>query len=255
MPQPWLLNLWACNPYVQDTDREVALSQEALGVNVQTVPDQVVAVALPGEDQANYSTEDWFVSLTQVWPEVAPVIPTGKQILMSDTDAVLAFANARRPSDKQRTKPECFDYAHYQLDKAGFRPTNSPAVTHDSLYLILEYPEGEFFRTEVQVEQMADAVDYIKGALLAGMPILVGLRLRLYGRRPNDRKKTPYVEPTNHYVVIVAMGQDQHGCYFGYFDYSHRYKEEDRLYLQPTLMMSKLDNLRNLSELRRSQSR
>src|SRR5262245_36847014 len=118
MPQPWLFNIWACNPYAAEPEREAALSQEALGVNFLTTPDQIVAQSLPGTDQANYSPEDWAISLTEVWPDVTNLIPESDHVFASDSDKVLAWVNKHRPEDKQRSELHCFDYAHYQLRKA-----------------------------------------------------------------------------------------------------------------------------------------
>ena len=209
---------------------------------------------MPIGDEVNYSLADWAASLTVDWPTVANVIPKNLHVFESDNQAVLDFVNARLAADKQRTSLQCFDYAHYQVHVAGFRPSGPPATSPDSILVLHEYAEDGRVRSELQVEAMVQAVEYIKAALLAETPVLIGVRIDGFAERPNDRDSTPYVEPTNHFVVAVGMGRDDAGPYISYFDYSHPQREYDRLYLQPNLMLESITS-RVLTEVRRSRAR
>lgn len=210
MPLPWLFNQWACNPFAAEPDRNAAVDQEALGIRFQTRPEDIVAMPLePVGDEAEYSPADWYASLTADWPEVANVIPKSLHVFKSDEQEVKDFVNARLPPDQQRTSIECFHYAWYQLDRAGYGPSGPPALSDDSILVLREYAEPDGVRSELQVEAMVKAVDYLKSSLLLETPVLIGVRLKLFEARPNNRRSTPYIEPTNHYVVAVGMGRDE----------------------------------------------
>lgn len=256
MPLPWLFNQWACNPFAAEPDRNAAVDQEALGIRFQTRPEDIVATPLaPVGDEADYSPAEWYASLTADWPEVANVIPKSLHVFKSDETEVLEFVNGSLPQDKQRTSLQCFHYAWYQLHVAGFRPTGPPALSDDSMLVLREYAEPDGVRTELQVEAMVEAVQYVKSSLLLETPVLIGVRLKLFEARPNNRRSTPYIEPTNHFVVVVGMGQDETGYYISFFDYYHEQDSDDRLYLGPELLMESAFGFRTLTEVRRSRPR
>jgi hypothetical protein len=256
VPLPWLLNPWACNPFAAEPDRDAALTIEALGINFQTRPEDIVATPLASVgDEVNYSTADWYASLTADWPTVANVIPKSMHVLKRDERKVLDFVNANLAEDTKRTFLQCFDYAHYQVYIAGFRPSGPPALSTESILVLHEYATENGVRTELQAAAMVQAIEYLKTALLAETPVLVGVRLSTYQPRPNDRKSTPYIEPTNHFVVVVGMGRDGGNHYLSFFDYYHEQDDTDRLYLKADLMMESTGGFRALTEVRRSRSR
>ena len=255
MPLPWLFNQWACNPFAAEPERDAAVDLEAMGINFQTRPEDIVATPLaPVGDEADYSPADWYASLTADWPTVANVIPKSLHVLKSDETEVLAFVNASLPQGQQRTSLQCFHYAWYQLHAAGFRPSGPPALSDDSLLVLHEYAEPDGVRSELQVEKMVEAVEYLKSSLLLETPVLVGLRLKLFEKWPNDRKSTPYIEPTNHFVVVVGMGQDDAGYYVSFFDYYHEQDADDRMYPGPELLMETKFGFRTITEVRRSRA-
>jgi hypothetical protein len=256
MPTPWLFNQWACNPFAAEPDRDAALTIDAMGIAFETTPEDVVVTPLaPAADEPRYSVSDWYASLTADWPTVANVIPKSQHVFKSDEPDVLAFVNGSLAEDQQRTSLQCFDYANYQIYVAGYRPSGPPAVSPESLLVVHEYPGPDGVRTELQLEAMVEAVEYLKATLLAETPVLIGIRLKLFQARPNERRSTPYIEPTNHFVVAVGMGRDERGPYVSFFDYYHEHAERDRLYLQPSLLMNSAGDFRTLTEVRRSRSR
>jgi hypothetical protein len=201
------------------------------------------------------SAAEWHRSLTSDWPEVAPVVPAADQIQESDFTEVLDWVNLTREPDKQRTSLHCFDYAHYQVWEAGYAVSGPAHASPTTLLVLLEFPDGPGVRTEVQTETMVEAVTYIKDTLQAGTPVLIGLRLNLFDSRPNERRSTPFVEPTNHFVVAVGMGTDDEGPFISYYDYMHGFARRDRLYLRADLTMSSSGDYRHLTEVRRSTRR
>ena len=73
-------------------------------------------------------------------------------------------------------------------------------------------------------------------------------------------KSTWFVEPTNHFVVIVGMDTDNYGNpYFQYYDYYFHPDSVDgracRLFLQPTLKLERTDREVVLAEVRRTMKR
>jgi hypothetical protein len=254
MPQPWLLNLWACNPFAAEPDRNAALAIEAMGISFETSPDDLTSSPLVTVGGEVNSIADWSASLTADWPTVANVIPKDLHVFESHSQEVLDFVNARLGANEQRVSLECFHYAQYQLYLAGFRPSGPPAASPETILVLHEYVEAGRRRTEVQAEPMVRAVEYLKAALLAETPVMIGVRIDGFEPRPNDWKSTPYIEPTNHFVVAVGMGHDDLGPYLSFFDYSHRQRDYDRFYLQPNLIMESPTG-RVLTEVRRSRAR
>ena len=253
MPLPWLFNQWACNPFAAEPGRDAAVDQEALGISFDTRLEDIVATPLePAGDEASYSTADWYASLTADWPTVANVIPKSLHVFKSDEQEVKDFVNRGLPPDEQRTSLQCFHYAWYQLDRAGFAPSGPPALSDQSMLVLHEYAGPDGIRSELQVEVMVKAVEYLKSSLLLETPVLIGVRLKLFDRRPNERRSTPYIEPTNRFVVAVGMGQDDVGYYVSFFDYYHEQDTGDRLYLGPDLLMESQSGYRTLTEVRRS---
>ncbi len=258
MPQPWLFNQWACSPWATEVGRRTAADTEATSVLPPIRPEDIRQA---GTDDGitpgfpSISAAEWQQSLTADWPDKAPVIPLADQIQDADFTEVLDWVNSTRAAENQKSALQCFDYAHYQVWEAGYAISGPGHASPTTLLVLLEYPDGPGVRTEVQTETMVEAVSYLKDRLQAGTPVLIGLRLRLFEERPNERRSTPYIEPTNHFVVAVGMGTDDEGFYISFFDYMHGFAERDRLYLRPDLTMTNSGDYRHLTEVRRSTRR
>jgi hypothetical protein len=255
MPLPWLFNEWGCNPFSPEPERDVAVDSRQFGGSRPPSLADVLNPPAPVKDPADYSTDDWYDTLTVDWQPVPNVIPDEKHVYREDAEAVRNFVNRHRAPDKQKTSLQCFDYANYQIHVQEFRPSGPAALSEDTLMVVHEYRESGGVRSEVQVFATVEAVGYLKAALLEGTPVLVGLRLNDWDARPNERKSTPFVEPTNHFVVVVGMGDDTNGKYFSFFDYSHAQRDEDRLYLRPSLLIMSNDDWLTLTEVRHSYPR
>jgi hypothetical protein len=258
MPQPWLFNQWACSPWATEVDREAAVDTEATSVLPPLTKEDIQAANRDDGIQPGFpsiSPAEWQRSLTANWTDVAAVIHATDQIQESDFTEVLDWVNSTRDADKQRSSLHCFDYAHYQVWDAGFGVSGPGHVSPTTLLVLLEFPDGPGVRTQIQTETMVEAVTYMKEMLQAGTPVLIGLRLRLFEERPNERRSTPYIEPTNHFVVAVGMGTDDEGPFISFYDYSHGFARRDRLYLRPDLTMTNSGDYRHLTEVRRSTRR
>lgn len=267
MSLPWLFNQWACNAFTGEPERNAAVDTARLGgVATPSLADVLTPPPL-AKDPADYSTEDWFNTLTADWPTVDNVIPSDKHIYWTHTEDVRTFVNRyKTEGEEPRTKLQCYDYVDYQLHVMDFRPSGPFAEDRDTIMVLYEYEipgDRTRLRTELQVLPTIKAVKYLKEALQDGTPIVIGMRLNAWplswplreGPRPNERRSTPFIEPTNHFVVAVGMGEDENGKYVSFFDYHHDQEEGDRLYLKPSLFMESSNNQRTLTEVRLSTAR
>ena len=257
MPLPFFVNLWACNPWIAEPERDAAQSQHTLATDPPPVPEAVTpAPPAPAEPGAEftYSTADWFQSLSESWEPKAAIIPTDQHVGGAKAHDVAAFVG-------KEGKLQCFDYAAYQLHVAGHRTTSRPSRDAHNFQILIEHrqPDGSLLE-EVQLPEAIEAVLYIKEVLHQDIPVLVGICLKYYEPRPNDVASTPFVEPTNHYVVIVGMDTTDYGDpYFQYYDYRFHPDGVDgqhcRLYLKPTMKLESLDGRVKLAEVRRTMKR
>ncbi len=258
MPLPFFVNLWACNPWVAEPERDAAQSQHALAPDLPPITDVVAPApqAPPAEPEAEftYSTEDWYRSLSETWPAKAAVITADQHVGGSMAQDVAAFVG-------KEGKLQCFDYAAYQMHVAGFRTTGRPSRDARNFQVLIEHrqPDGSLLDA-VQLPETIEAVQYLKEVLHQDIPVLVGICLKYYSPRPNNVESTPFVEPTNHYVVIVGMDTADHGePYFEYYDYRFRPGspggQRCRLYLKSTMRVESLDGGVVLAEVRRTMAR
>lgn len=265
MPRSLFADIWALNPWAAEPERDAALAPSLRSV---LVPPEPLVVAPPGPPptqprtwlpETTYDTEDWFRSLVRHWEPKAPVIPPELHVDHSMNVEVGQFVNRHvAEGGVKREKLHCFDYANYQLHRAGFMTGGRPSSDPHSLQVLIEYPEAGELVEEVQVSETLEAVHYIREALHQGTPVLVGICIKTYSPRPNNVKSTPFVEPTNHFVVIVGMDKDEKGVYFRYYDYYFQpvsEAEKTRLYLMPTLKLEWLYSGVMLAEVRRSAPR
>lgn len=240
MTTPWLVNLWGCNVWEKEPDRAVATDQESYGGSwFQTVA-ATAPTPLPPDDLPSAAAHAR--DLIATWPTVAPVISEALHVTERLDPDILKFVNSRlAPGQQPRTHLECFHRAVYQLHLAKFGQTGPPISNPRNFQLVVEMiPNSLDERYDViDVAATLGAVLYLHEALSQGIPVLLGIRLTLFKERPNDKSATPdRVEPTNHFVVAVGLGQDEHGSYVSYYDYQHSPSPDDRFYLNETLSLT-----------------
>lgn len=262
MPLPWLVNQWACSQFGAEPERDAAVDAGLYGTPSPPSLAPWIPAPEPVKNPDDYTTADWKASLVADWPDVSSVIPSDKQVFKAHDSDVLQFLKDSYGTVKLPDQIQCFDRANYQLHLAEYRPSGPAALDDLTIMALHEYDDEATgtLRTEVQVLGTIKAVDYLKESLQAGIPMLVGLRLNFRGPllsrwRPNERRSTPFVEPTNHFVVAVGMGRDAIGEYVAYFDYGHRHDDTDRLYLHDSLLIESADGKRTLTEVRISRPR
>src|SRR5688572_16999105 len=162
MTTPWLTNLWACNPFAAEPDREAAVATGEFGGPPPPSLADVLVAPTPVKDPKDYSTADWYRTLVADWPTVPNVIPEDKQVRGSDDLDVVEFLRRVRFTEELPEDLQCFDRADYQMYVMEFRPSGPPALDDDSVMVLHEVPDGRGKRTEVQVFPMIRAVQYLK---------------------------------------------------------------------------------------------
>lgn len=255
MPLPWLSNAWGCSPWGAEPGREAAVDTEAFGVPSSNRLQDWLPEPTPVKDIDDWSPADWQAVLIAEWPDVVSLIDPDDQIFATDDDKVAEFLKTVRGTEKTPENIQCFDRADYQLYLAGYRPSGPPAKDDRSILMLREIVDGGQVTDELDLSAMVKAVQYLKDTLEGGVPVMIGLRLKYYDPRPNDRKSTPEIEPTNHFVVAVGAGMDTVGHYVSFFDYLSRYGAHNRLYLRPSMLMESSSGHRTLSEVRVSTAR
>lgn len=266
MPPSFFDSLWALNPWAAEPDRDVAQApslrdympplEEVVGPPPSPPPTRP-RTELP---DITYANDDWFQSLKQHWVPKSTVIPPELHVSKNMREEVKAFVNRHiAKGATPRDKLQCFDYANYQLFVSGHRTGGRPSLDPSSFQLLIEYPENGKLVEEVQLGATIEAVLYIKEALHQNIPVLAGICIKEYDPRPNNVKSTPFVEPTNHYVVIVGMDKDSEGVYFQYYDYyvlpGGTNSGETRFYLKPTMKLEWLYGHVMMAEVRRTMAR
>ncbi len=263
MPGGWNFNPWGLNPWGSDPALDAAHSTSRLfgGAAPPRLAD-VLQPSLPVKDPDDYDPADWFEQLSSDWPSIPNVIPADKQILKKrDTETVKKWVNAHLAPDKQREKPECFHYAKYQMHIMGFGISGPPAIDHDSMLAVYEDPTPGGGRVPViQLDQAVRAVTYLKRTLPQvtrqsplGTPVMMGVKLAYYTAEPNNIWGTPYVIPTDHFVVAVGAGVENGRPYVTFYDSLGAYGSWSRLYLTPLMVLEYGDY--RMIEMRRSYPR
>lgn len=103
----------------------------------------------------------------------------------------------------------CLNLARIQIEKVGYTCGGK-----DSSNM---YPYNE--SKGVNKEQTEKAVGYIKNALEKGVPVVVGV---------DDEDGSPgnYDKTTDHFLVVVGMGNDENGNYFRVYENATSDKSE-----------------------------
>lgn len=270
---PWLDNLWAMTPWAAEPERDAAQAPSlapylpAFEPATPRPPIPPPTGPRPKLPDTTYESDDWFQMLVRSWEPKAAVIPPDLFVSHDMYDEVKKFVNRNlAPGAAPREKIECFDYANYQLHRKKFRAGGRPSRDSSSWQILINYPENDGTLFEVvQVPETIEAVMYIKEVLHQNTPVLIGICLRLYNHRdgtparPNNVASTPFIEPTNHYVVIVGMDRDDRKePYFQYWDNYYRpdtAKGQDcKLFLKPTMKLEKPDGEVVMAEVRHTLS-
>ena len=257
MPEGWSFNPWALSPWAADPERDAARDQARMGGG-QVAPQlaDVLQPAVPLKDPDDYDPLDWFTQISGDWPTVPNVIPADKQVRGRDFETVRSWINRSLAKDQQRTSIECFHYAKYQMDVARCDISGPPALDSDSILAIREYRQpGGGTLPELQLMAAVRAAIYIRDALVAGTPVMIGIKIAGYEPEPNNIWKTPYVIATDHFVVVVGTGVEDGKPYVDIFDYRHSFTESDRLFLTPLMIFESEEAGFRMIEMRRSYPR
>ncbi|KAA5534585.1 hypothetical protein F0919_08160 [Taibaiella lutea] len=129
----------------------------------------------------------------QNWPTIAPVIPVNQFVGWG-------YVGVRM---------NCMDYAKAQIAKVGYQI--SSYYSTGQTYQI--YKE----QTGVNNTALIQGLSYIKYALSAGIPVIVGVDDQLGSPNPGTDNST------DHFIVIVGMGTDATGKYLQFYDNASKY--------------------------------
>lgn len=241
MPDPVTTNPWSGNPWERDLPRETAADAERVGsvwawAAAQAAQDQYPDSA-PGEEDATsvQPADDAYASLTADWPTIAPL--SSRHITIDDfSDVYAVWDKYWRNPKKADDKVHCFDFAQYQLRIDDFRGTGDGADPSTYYQLFVETFDERARVDVTDVARSAEALAYLKAQIIGGVPVMAGIRLLTYPPRPNPD------HTTNHFVVIVGMGQEDDGPYdaryfFWYYDYLYKSSQKFYLYGFPTLAL------------------
>jgi hypothetical protein len=113
-----------------------------------------------------------------------------------------------------------------------------PAIDLDSILVIREYGQRRGANVpELQLMESVRAVTYIRDTVTAGTPVMLGVKITGYKAQPNNIWETPYVIATDHFVVAVGLGVENGRPYVNFYNYHHAFRESDRLYLTPLVIL------------------
>jgi hypothetical protein len=140
---------------------------------------------------------------------------------------------------------------------ACFDISGPPARDPESILVIREYRQaGGGTVPELQLPAAVRAVTYIRDSLLAGTPVMMGVKIADYPYEPNNIWNTPYVIATDHFVVAVGLGLDQGRPYVDFYDYLGTYSASlHRLFLTPLMILESASLGYRMIETRRSAPR
>jgi len=136
------------------------------------------------------------------WPKVAPVI------------AVSKFIGWGHPNIKQN----CYHYVVEQLRVSGnevesgsWKDWSKKELTKNKgIYQLFLEADVAGMKKGVQKGQFEKGIEYLKGALQNGIPVMAGV--------DDGYKKINDDDTTEHFVTIVGMGEDTTGKYFLFYD-------------------------------------
>ncbi|WP_165764405.1 S8/S53 family peptidase, partial [Flavobacterium aurantiibacter] len=128
-------------------------------------------------------------NLNQFWPTISTIIPPADFV---------GWNRGLHPSW------QCMEYSKEQLRLAGFKISAyfSPGQT----FQVYTAQNG------VNLTQVTNSINYLRYALTNGIPVIVGVDN--HSGSPNPLTDNT----TDHFVVVVGMGQDSNGKYFRFFD-------------------------------------
>jgi hypothetical protein len=254
MPGGWDFNPWALSPWGADPARDAGRDTGLLAGR-QAAPKlaDVLQPPIPVKNPDDYGPADWSAYFASDWPDVPNVIPTACQVLERDRETVKTWVNSRLAADKQRSYVVCYHFAKYQMHRANHTFSGPPALDEESMLVIREYRErGGGTRQEIWLDQAIKSVTYIRDSLVAGIPVVLGVKLGYYDEEPNNLYHTPYIVATDHFVVAVGTGIEDGKAYVNIYDYLETYNERYRLFLTPLMTLESDDLDYQMIETRRS---
>ena len=227
MPTSVLMNLWSCNVWKRQSEKEASDDVLATTINFNTQVSDIHSEPITVEGELVETMSASFANLTADWPAIGPVIDESKYIGRSKQSAVtdhckdihnsINYDNPEtlaRKIESCEIDPECFYYASYQLDVAGFSTTGNPQRNPDNFQVYQEIKDASgSYIGHTNIEVTVNGIGYMKQALSAGTPVLIGIKMKGFNYRKNDDKTT------GHYIVVVGMDSDDKGYYFICYDY------------------------------------
>lgn len=150
-------------------------------------------------------------SVVTDWDTIAPVIPKDK------------FIGWEYPGVEE----ECIYYALEQLrqvkrwvksERWNKIWKGTPEI-NDYIFQIYLESDVAGMKKGIQKDQFGPAVEYLKSALKANTPVLVGV--------DDDSKVVNDDLTTEHFIVVVGMGKDAEGEFFLFYDNAVQYKNID----------------------------
>ncbi|EEI89814.1 hypothetical protein HMPREF0765_4719 [Sphingobacterium spiritivorum ATCC 33300] len=150
-------------------------------------------------DDGNYDTSvaPTINILQQItWPTILPIIPIDKFVRFDGSN--------------------CYTLAKKQIELMGY--TTSDYYAHDAYgekqtINIFKKPNDDFYTEgEVNFTELQRGINYLHHALKRNIPIVVGVDYGATNTANNDNKTT------DHFIVIVGMGNDSNGNFFQYYD-------------------------------------
>lgn len=262
MPLPWLVNQWACSPWQTEDGQQAAVDTETFTVLPPlTEADLAPKSSPPGPapDEGGFwqiSPSEWAESFRENWPTVEGFIPESERVTKAKDEDIRDWVNIGATPGKERTYLQCRDYAAYQVHLRKYGVSGPGHLSQGATIVgVVGRSENSKLVHDILEEEMVTALVYLREALQAQTPVMIGIRLNLWpgeGSTPNNYRATDYIELTNHFVVAHGMGRDDNGCYISFVDYQHALSDDDRLYLRDDLTLSDSIDARTLIEVRRS---
>lgn len=158
-------------------------------LNNRTSLDLDAANDLNNNSPGGYDTNEYDdFNSQQVWPSIGPIIPVND------------FIGWNHPG----VTKNCMDYAKAQIAKKGYSISNYGV----SSQTIQVYKASNGSNTV----EMRRALSYLSYALQNDIPVIVGVDT--HAGSPNPLTDNT----TDHFVVIVGMGQDNKGKFFLFYD-------------------------------------
>jgi hypothetical protein len=254
----WNFNPWTLNPWSDDAPRNAGRDAGLLGGRLAAPKlADVLQPPVPVMHPDDYGPAEWSAQFAVDWPTVPNIIALDKQVLERDRETVKNWVNSRLAPNKQRSYVVCFHFAKYQMHLAGYTFSREFPNDDETMLVVREYRGGPSGNTqEIWLDQAIKGIGYLRDSLVAGIPVVLGVKLGYYTKEPNNIYNTDYVLATDHFVVAVGAGvDDQNRAYVNIFDYLHKHNEAYRLFLTP-LMLLESDRLDyQLIEVRRSYPR